>query len=447
MASYNEIEMKLQAYLDGELGEADRTIVERRLRECPDSRAALEAQQACSAELFETLTPFRLPSDLAPYIMEHLPENDMLPVNVEALNRRAKHPSIVRERLYRIVPALVAMLLVALALVLNRNWPDPALPDGAIALVTSETGIVERIAADSLHAETLGQGGTILSNDALETAVDGRVSLILRGSTRIRVAEESRLRILDNRTILLEKGKALFEVSRGKRLFRVSTDSGLVTVYGTTFEVNAESSSTVVTVAEGEVTLAHLHDESVFTTLRANEQGRLDGEKMMIARSHVDAWKHLAWADAIHPEPAVEARFLETFTPVDGQATVSGISGANAFFVLTQWNGEAASVGSVLLEWVPSVEGTKHCAYQVIVRADGVRPLFQGRIPGSVFDESSRSSFRILNTSDTKRECTWVQVDIYPDYTDGTQEVRFKKECKVDLLVGSSQDTSFEAGL
>jgi hypothetical protein len=424
VASFNEIEHLLQGYIDGELGASQRLIVEQRVRECAETRLALERQQACSVELFETLREFRLRQDLTPYVMEHLPETETRRENVEALNWRAKHPSIFRERLVRLTPVFVLVLLVGLAFVLNRNWPAPAIPEDAMGVVAYASGDLERIASASFRAEPIRLGGSLKPGDAIQTGPAGQASLSILGSTRLRLAPDTRIRLADDRTAVLEKGKALFEVSQGNRLFRVATDSGIVTVYGTTFEVSVERDATIVTVAEGEVTLADARDESKFTTLWQNEQGLLSRGTGVITTSRVDAWSHMAWANAILPDEAVEQAFLARTTS-EPLTVVQGISSA---FLAVIPGGEPATVHGVVLAWLPPAEGVKHCAYEVIVRADGVHPLFKARIPGHVFNDLTRTEIYLPNTGDRMPRCTWVSADVYPDYSDGTQEVQFRKD-------------------
>ncbi len=100
----------------------------------------------------------------------------------------------------------------------------------------------------------------------------------------------------DNRTVYLE-GEAYFEVRHEAcRPFYVRTDNGIVKEYGTSFNVNATSHSTTVTLVEGCVSvLASGCAERVITP----------GEQVIVSKgdimaSHHDITNDIAWKTGIY---------------------------------------------------------------------------------------------------------------------------------------------------
>lgn len=100
----------------------------------------------------------------------------------------------------------------------------------------------------------------------------------------------------DNRTVYLE-GEAYFEVRhQAGRPFYVRTDNGIVKEYGTSFNVNATSHSTTVTLVEGCVSvLAEGYTERVITP----------GEQVVVSQDgiiagHRDITNDVAWKTGIY---------------------------------------------------------------------------------------------------------------------------------------------------
>jgi len=63
----------LQAWMDGELGQAERVILEQHVAECAFCTATLRRHQRSAAMLFEGLSDFRLKRDLRQSVLEIRP--------------------------------------------------------------------------------------------------------------------------------------------------------------------------------------------------------------------------------------------------------------------------------------------------------------------------------------------------------------------------------------
>ena len=102
----------------------------------------------------------------------------------------------------------------------------------------------------------------------------------------------------DNRTVYLE-GEAYFEVRhQAGRPFYVRTDNGIVKEYGTSFNVNATSHSTTVTLVEGCVSvLAEGYTERVITP---GEQVEVVVSQDGIIAGHRDITNDIAWKTGIY---------------------------------------------------------------------------------------------------------------------------------------------------
>ncbi len=100
----------------------------------------------------------------------------------------------------------------------------------------------------------------------------------------------------DNRTVYLN-GEAYFEVSHEAcRPFYVRTDNGIVKEYGTSFNVNATSHSTTVTLVEGSI--------SVIGT-GSGEKAMVPGEQAVMRQgsttiNHHDITNDIAWKTGIY---------------------------------------------------------------------------------------------------------------------------------------------------
>ena len=403
----------LQAYVDGELGASSRVILEQHVGDCDACGTQLRAVQGGSAFLFESFSEVRLERDLTEHTLGHLPEMEHPEVDVVGLNLRTKHPSRWRERMVRLVPVAAAVLLVVLAAIMNKNWPAASLPSGTIGIVSHSVGDVSRIAQgsterDAAPATTLTQPG-----DRYETAANGTMMLTLLGPTEVRIAANTRIRVHDDRKLSVEKGRVFLDVAHGDRLFNITTPTGDITVFGTSFDVWVESERTTVVVQDGEVQLGHAEDAGVFRIVEPGRGASVTARQRSISTRPENVPQVTAWAKHIVADAEAEAIFTDRIAPLQIPTQVAGQEG----FYLPMG---AAKLDTLLIEWKPTSAFAEYCDYNVFVSDSDNEPLFQTEIAGWEFGNPAVTQKEIqLQNVDPRH--MWVRV--VPVREDSKREV------------------------
>lgn len=203
---------------------------------------------------------------------------------------------------YLLMAAAVACLLIVGTVVLFHN-DSPSGDKGQVALSSrqqrqSQQGQVRRVNASGMHAssgtasipsaiapmplaffESAGSeaegSGQVVTNDKVVHLEDGTTVWLNSGAT-LKYPQHFEA---GNRTVYLE-GEAYFQVhSEADRPFYVRTASGIVREYGTSFNVDAMTSRTIVTLVEGSI--------SVYANGGAEQNIRPGEQAIMTASSQV----------------------------------------------------------------------------------------------------------------------------------------------------------------
>ena len=251
MASCTRIENSLQAYIDGELGDSDRVILEQHVAECRPCAENLRRQQRANAIVFESFAFDRLRASLRPRILENLPEMDTLPEDIESVNWRAKHPGPWYTRTAQFVPAAALALLVIVAVVLQHYWPSANPQNDRIGLVSFASGVIKRTANNATTRNPVALNDYVLCSDRFETGQAASMMLSITGPTHLKAASDTSFKVVDSRRIQLEDGTIWVEVGHDGSLFKVTTPGGVITVFGTIFSVQVKNDITTVTVERG----------------------------------------------------------------------------------------------------------------------------------------------------------------------------------------------------
>ncbi|MCC6145082.1 MAG: zf-HC2 domain-containing protein, partial [Candidatus Hydrogenedentes bacterium] len=74
MASCTQVESLIQAFLDGELADSERIILEEHVSHCGGCEGLVKRQRQSAAILYEAFREDRLDVDMTSNIMAHLPE-------------------------------------------------------------------------------------------------------------------------------------------------------------------------------------------------------------------------------------------------------------------------------------------------------------------------------------------------------------------------------------
>lgn len=420
MASCSQVSSLLQAYIDGELGHAEKSIFEQHLRECGPCRHELNEQNGCSARIFESMAEHRLQSCLRSRVLAHLPDMDPA---VE----RGSHPTdpqYARRRYRSPVPhrwlAAAAVLVVAFVGFYASTRPErvPIL-DVAIGMVTfSDSDDAYHKQPGATRFEKVALTALVYPGGEYETLSEGRLALSLVGGSTVKVNHDSSLRLENNRRVEVAEGLTWFDVGHDKRLFNVNTPDGDIMVYGTTFVVEVRPDATTLTVTEGNVLVSN--DKSKVGVSRGNQlvfqKGVPLGEPYP-----VDADAVAAWANAIVPDADALALFLRTL-----ELRRSGQQSIPAIPVHGVWTLEGKRVNAIQLTWTPTGQVSGHCGYIVHVADDEGNLLYIDTLDGGLFNDPLRSEHQIPLGDSPLRGLKSAYIKLIPDHTSGSTEVPMK---------------------
>lgn len=184
-------------------------------------------------------------------------------------------------------PELQALKAADLAATSRRRWFRPQRLMAVAATLVMLVGAGYLVIQSSQPPPPIGYA-TTLGEQRTEALSDGS-EVILNTDSAFEVQFSK-----NRRAIALTRGEAQFEVAHDtSRPFVVSIGGDTVTALGTRFQVRRESSSTIVTLLEGSVEVAHGEERHV---LRPNERAVLS-MRTGISISSVDPEFATGWLD------------------------------------------------------------------------------------------------------------------------------------------------------
>jgi hypothetical protein len=353
--------------------------------------------------------------------MENLPEMDPLRIDVQGVNWREKAPRTRRGWWAGLVPAAVALVLIALAVPLYMSWPHGTqLRDDLIGVVTYRDGAVKCRASHGFSASLAAVRSYIACGYRYETGSGARLMLTLKGPTYVKVDENSRVYVCDNREITIDTGHALFDVAKDERQFRVNTPSGSITVFGTIFDVFVTSDKTVVTLKTGKVLV---DNQSVSAELKPGEQIEIVPGAEHLTPHTVDVARVVQWADAFTPDQDAYNLFAKKIQP---QSTAK-LPAEEVFVIITTKDNVARPISSFTLTWDPDGFPSGHCSYNVDICNEKMMGLFSTRIDASVFTDKSRNKYIIDVPGEPISNAEVIHVKLVPDFSTGDVKTSFKK--------------------
>ena len=148
-------------------------------------------------------------------------------------------------------PELQALKTAGLAALDRRRWLQPR------RLITLAASLVVLVGAGSFFSRLVGTPqpvayATALGEQRTETMTDG-TEIVLNTDSAVQVSYSK-----DRRAVALRQGEAQFKVAHdAARPFVVSVGQDTVTALGTRFQVRREPGSTIVTLLQGSVEIAH----------------------------------------------------------------------------------------------------------------------------------------------------------------------------------------------
>jgi len=419
VASCTQIENLLQAYIDGELGQSDRVILEQHVADCRACAALLRRHQRTCANLFEVFSEDRLARSLVSSVFEHLPEMERDRMDVRAINWRAKHPVNRWHMVARFLPTAVGVILVILALAIVSQWPaSPAVDSTVIGVVTHCSGAVKCSTYDSAVRQAVAVKDFVRCGQRYETDSGQTLMLTLAGPTQLKLNEDTRVKLYDDRKISVETGEIWLDVSSDGRLFRVNTPTGGITVFGTAFEIEIERDKTIVTVAKGKV---QVENEIAFREIEPGQQVDLVIGRETLVPREVDVATETAWTEPIQPDQSASDLFEREIL----SRSKAKVPSAPVYYAFTKSDNYTRAVNGIYLEWELDQYPTGHCGYDVYVSDSRQKtPLFKKHISASVFADKKTRSHKMVSER-IIRDVDVLEIKIVPDFSSGEIETSF----------------------
>lgn len=423
MASCTQIESLLQAYVDGELSNSEKVVVEGHLSECRACSRVFRRQRAESAFLLEVFETHRLEQDLTGSIMAHLPEMEHASQLEQEVNWRVKHPRTRSAKALTLLPVIAPVVLLVLGLVILFSWPKQEPAGAKVGMVTYQEGVSLRSNEDSTHRSKVGLRSVIARAERIETTEDALLMITLAGPSSLKLDSDTRVKVEDARSITVETGQVWLDVSQDKRAFRVSTPAGDIMVFGTVFNVRVDKDMMVVTVSEGEV---QVENDVAFTVLRTGDQVSVRPGKKPLELNRVDPAAVMAWARDIQADPGALELFEARIKTRD-----SNVIRAEQVFVVES---RRQPVRSISFRWEPDAYLTGHCGYHIYVTDDQLKPLFMGYVEGKMFSNKDRSVTELVVPQDEPiTGVNVLHISVVPDYRTGSIETEFTEVAALSM--------------
>lgn len=425
MASCSQVSSLLQAYIDGELGHAEKSILEQHLRDCPSCRHELGEQNACSAKIFESLSNQRLHGSLRSRVLAHLPEMDPAP-------RLGSHPTDPQYARRRPRPAAFPrVLLVAAAAILtmagvyfygNETAPPVSRQPAAGMVTFSDGKEVFRKGANEETYLAAELKSLVRVGDEYETLKGGRLAFSLISNSVVKAYYNTGFTVEDNRRITVEQGLTFFDVGRDKRLFNVKTPGGEILVFGTAFVVEVANNATKVTVTEGDILVSN--DLGKTGVSKGNQLVFRMGEPL--AKPYpVNVAEVAAWADDIVPDPEAVALFKQT---LESRETLT--NAIPAIPVYAVWELSSRQVSEIQISWTPDGRTSGHCGYIVHVADNKGNLLYIDTLDSSLFNDANQQKATLPLPGGPVTGIDGLHIKLVPDHREGTIET----EMRVDVV-------------
>jgi len=211
------------------------------------------------------------------------------------------------------------------------------------------------------------------------TDVGEQRRLTLKDGTRVTLDTDTRLHVAytaQERRLVLDKGRAFFEVAKGRRPLVVYTAHGGVRAVGTEFEVYRHDHSTEVALVEGEVLLSGASAATEPLPMQAGHRASLRQDTDVpqvkpLHDTHVPPWLsgRLVFENTALPEVVAEFNRYSRRPMVLGDAQLADIHITGVF----RSDGMHAFIGALRDAYPVSVDGSQPEVVR-LVRVGGVGP-------------------------------------------------------------------------
>lgn len=367
MARCAEIEQEIQAYIDGEIERGRALIVEEHIASCSHCKIVFEEYRKINAVLHEAFYPYKLRESLDKVVMERIPTRDDSYEKAHALTLRVKGKEEPNYFLTKVIPYFAVALMAVLGTFIFMKWPSiKELSSGSIGYVVLVEGSGSLTLDGKISKLNKNKPFQITPKSNVETTPESLCIVEFNDNTIIKLAPETRIRVINERNIELERGKILCEVSRGIRLFKVQTSQGVITVFGTKFQVELINGKLITTVVEGEV---KVESASKFAVLRNNQQLIVQNRNISYNIRKCEAKLITSWADGVIYPYILESRKSKT----------NGISLPEPVSKVYVVPINHKKISAIIIEWEKQIVSSSN--YTIYVYDEELKPLLRYRLP------------------------------------------------------------------
>ena len=208
-----------------------------------------------------------------------------------------------------------SILSLLLCLALAAPWAVAELRNYEVAADTAAIltldGVVTLAGANGVWRPAM-EGSLLREGESVQTGPSSSASIVLGDQTVMKLAENSRLTVIDLRSqesgnlvrrFQLHVGRLWSDVTprtHPESVFEVRGSQAVAAVKGTAFEVSADDTNTEVTVFEGAVDATRFSDRSMVSLRpgRQNSWSLRKGQRARLFRKQIqngDAWQKWNW--------------------------------------------------------------------------------------------------------------------------------------------------------
>lgn len=413
MARCAEIEQEIQAYIDGEIERGRALIVEEHIASCSHCKIVFEEYRKINAVLHEAFYPYKLRESLDKVVMERIPTRDDSYEKAHALTLRVKGKEEPNYFLTKVIPYFAVALMAVLGTFIFMKWPSiKELSSGSIGYVVLVEGSGSLTLDGKISKLNKNKPFQITPKSNVETTPESLCIVEFNDNTIIKLAPETRIRVINERNIELERGKILCEVSRGIRLFKVQTSQGVITVFGTKFQVELINGKLITTVVEGEV---KVESASKFAVLRNNQQLIVQNRNISYNIRKCEAKLITSWADGVIYPYILESRKSKT----------NGISLPEPVSKVYVVPINHKKISAIIIEWEKQIVSSSN--YTIYVYDEELKPLLRYRLPKELILQKE-GSLTIPTPEDIKFEdMGLIHIEILSDDLEQLNSIPFTR--------------------
>ena len=226
------------------------------------------------------------------------------------------------------------------------------------------------------------------------------------------MAQDTRIKVTNNRSIELERGKIFCEVAKGYIPFRIRTNQGEITVLGTKFQVELIDNRLTATVVSGEV---KIEVGQKFATLKPNQQLIVENKNITEKVKDCDANSITKWANKVLYPKFFELRQVAK-TNVNLPTPVSKV------YVLPI---NYKKISSIILEWDKSIQSNSN--FTIYMYDEELKPLLRYKISKELMSQYDGSLTIPLSEDINSEEMGLIHIEILSDDIDQLNYIPFTK--------------------